>query len=511
MAVAGDISAPVELRRSELDAVLRSSLFAKAPSLCNLLSYLTNRTLAGEAEQLKEYTVAVEVFGRKPDFDQDADSIVRVEVNRLRKRLKQYYEDEGASHEVQITIPVGQYAVVFEAKQRPVAEAKATDHQAPGASKSRARWIIGVVLLGLAAAATAAFLTWHRQKAAAPEQPPTEALKIPAGLPFGDEVRILCGATRSYTDHAGKTWAEDQFFTGGTPVHNSVATIWRTLDPAMYRSSRQGDFSYDIPLKRGVYELRLHFAETQYGPEETADGGEGSRLMGVTVNDRQVLSYFDVVADAAGSRTADVKVFPDVQPASDGQLHLRFASMHGGRAMVSAIEVVPGARGSIRPVRILTRETAYYSDDGRWWSPDSYFKGGQTWQHVAPVEGAIDEEFFATERWGNFSYAIPVAPGKYNVTLWFAERNFGASNRERYSGPPELAGGGVGSRVFDVLCNGKTLLHDFDILKEAGTENRAVEKRFAGLEPNAQGKLVLEFVPTRNYAAVTAIEVVAQE
>ncbi len=179
--------------------------------------------------------------------------------------------------------------------------------------------------------------------------------------------------------------------------------------------------------------------------------------------------------------------------------------------MVSAIEVIPGARGRIRPVRILTRETAYYSDDGRWWSPDMYFKGGKTWQHVAPVEGSIDEEFFLTERWGNFSYAVPVAPGRYTVTLWFAERNFGANNRDRYSGPPELAPGGPGSRLFDVRCNGKTLLRDFDILKESGVENKAVEKRFTGLEANAQGKLVLDFVPTRNYAAVTAIEVLPED
>jgi hypothetical protein len=45
--------------------------------------------------------------------------------------------------------------------------------------------------------------------------------------------------------------------------------IWRTQNPDFYRTSRQGQFSYAIPLKKGIYELRLHFAETVYGPEST--------------------------------------------------------------------------------------------------------------------------------------------------------------------------------------------------------------------------------------------------
>lgn len=506
MAVENDVSSALEQRQAAVGAVVRSNLFARAPSLSNLLKYLAAKSLAGEA--VKEYTVAVEVFGRKPDFNQDEDSIVRVEANRLRKRLKQYYETEGAKDELQITVPLGQYAVAFE-ERRPAAEA--TPVELPAVRRRAPRWI-WIAAAGLAFAAIAAGLyAWRRQQAgAAGTHGAAQVQPLPAGMPAGDEVRIACGAAKAYTDRAGKTWSADQFFSGGSAVHSSVAHIWRTLDPAIYRSSRQGDFSYDIPLPAGPYELRLHFAETQYGPEEAADGGEGSRVIGVSANDRPLLSYFDVAAEARGSRTAEVKVFPDVQAASDGKLHLRFFSMHGGRGMVSAIELVPGLKGRMRPVRLTARDTAYYSEDGRWWSPDAYFQGGQVWQHVGDVQDAFDPEFFDWERWGNFSYAIPVASGRYTVTLWFAERNFGTANRERYSGPPELAGGGAGSRSFDVVANGKVLLRDFDIMKEAGGENRAVWRRFTGLEPNAQGKLVLDFVPRNNYATVTGIEVVEE-
>ena len=124
-------------------------------------------------------------------------------------------------------------------------------------------------------------------------------------MPVGDEVRILAGSSRNYFDRAGKLWSPDMYFTGGKAIRSSVQHIWRTQDPNIYRSSRQGDFRYDVPLKPGTYELRLHFAETFYGPEEIGIGGEGSRIMSARANGTILLDDFDVVLDAGGSRTAD--------------------------------------------------------------------------------------------------------------------------------------------------------------------------------------------------------------
>jgi len=103
-----------ELERAELATLLEAKEFVRAPKLANLLSYLCEKFFAGEANQIKEYSIALEVFQRKTSFDQDSDSIVRVEANRLRKRLAEYYAGEGASHQVRITIPVGQYVPKFE-------------------------------------------------------------------------------------------------------------------------------------------------------------------------------------------------------------------------------------------------------------------------------------------------------------------------------------------------------------------------------------------------------------
>jgi len=78
-------------QRAELKTVLESKGFVRAPTLANLLSYLCEKLFAGEANQIKEYSIAVEAFRRGDSFDQESDSIVRVEANRLRRRLAEHY------------------------------------------------------------------------------------------------------------------------------------------------------------------------------------------------------------------------------------------------------------------------------------------------------------------------------------------------------------------------------------------------------------------------------------
>ena len=114
MAAASPQSVELDEQRAELKSVLESTHFLRAPKLAQLLSYLCERLFAGEAGKIKEYSIGVEVFGRGERFDQNSDSIVRVEANRLRKRLAEYYSGEGATHRLQITIPVGQYVPEFE-------------------------------------------------------------------------------------------------------------------------------------------------------------------------------------------------------------------------------------------------------------------------------------------------------------------------------------------------------------------------------------------------------------
>ncbi|HEV2326572.1 MAG TPA: malectin domain-containing carbohydrate-binding protein [Terracidiphilus sp.] len=505
-------------QRAELAAVLASSGFSRAPTLAHLLAWLCEKLFSGATAQIKEYSIGVDVFHRGPEFDQETDSIVRVEVNRLRRRLAEYYQGEGAAHPLRISIPVGQYVPRFECHAVPetaVSGREALDGARPEAPPARLRpasrriWWSGAAVLVLLLAAGYAWLRVREQKQsqAVEEQVllTPQPSQNPFGPPAGQEVRILAGSNRSLVDHAGKLWSADAGFTGGLAVRSEAQHIWRTQEQGFYRTSRQGNFRYDIPLARGIYELRLHFAETVFGPESSGSGGEGSRIMDVRANGRSLLEGFDVVADAGASRTADVKVFPDVSPAADGMLHLEFSGENGQPAILSALEILPGIRGRIRPVRVLARQTPYYSNDSHWWSPDVYFEGGQPASYTAPVSGTDDPEMFETERWGHFSYAIPVAPGTYSLTLYFAVRH-GEWN--------EPSPGTIGERpavahVFNVFCNGRALLSEFDLPKEAGATD-VVVRHFTGLKPSAQGKLLLSFVPVRGYATVTGIEVLPQ-
>src|ERR1700722_18241363 len=99
--------------KDELQTVLASGIFNRAPNLAHVLSYVCERYFEGEAGQIKEYNIAVEALGRPAAFDQKRDSIVRVEAHRLRKRLREYYEADGAGHSIRIDIPSGQYAPQF--------------------------------------------------------------------------------------------------------------------------------------------------------------------------------------------------------------------------------------------------------------------------------------------------------------------------------------------------------------------------------------------------------------
>ena len=106
-------AADFEREKEELKSILTSGVFNRAPNLAHLLTYVCSQYFEGKAEQIKEYNVAVEALGRSTNFDQKKDSIVRVEANRLRKRLREYYENEGSGHPVRIVIPLGQYVPRF--------------------------------------------------------------------------------------------------------------------------------------------------------------------------------------------------------------------------------------------------------------------------------------------------------------------------------------------------------------------------------------------------------------
>ena len=111
--------------RRVLASVVQSKTFRQVDRLQRFLTYIVEETLAGRGDQLKEYPVGVDVFGKESSFDPRMDPIVRVQARRLRMRLVTYYAEEGQSDSVIIELPKGGYTPTFRASE-PTAAPKAT-------------------------------------------------------------------------------------------------------------------------------------------------------------------------------------------------------------------------------------------------------------------------------------------------------------------------------------------------------------------------------------------------
>jgi serine/threonine-protein kinase len=96
--------------------ITSSAQFASSACLSALLRFVVEQTVNGRAEKIKEYTIAVEVFGRPASFDPRLDTIVRVQASKVRTKLKEYYASDGARDSILIDLPRGTYVPVFQTK-----------------------------------------------------------------------------------------------------------------------------------------------------------------------------------------------------------------------------------------------------------------------------------------------------------------------------------------------------------------------------------------------------------
>src|SRR5262249_54758747 len=99
--------------RAELARILGSVTFQPVDRLKRFLAFISHEALAGRSDQLKEYVIGVQVFGKEASFDPRTDPIVRVQARRLRARLVRYYREHGQHDEIAIELPKGGYSPVF--------------------------------------------------------------------------------------------------------------------------------------------------------------------------------------------------------------------------------------------------------------------------------------------------------------------------------------------------------------------------------------------------------------
>jgi hypothetical protein len=471
----------VEAERAEVAALLGSAYFARAHSIRRLLEFLASAYFESPGADLTEPDVAVGVRGGAGAFNPRQDSVVRVETHRLRKKLKSYYETEGADHALELVLDPGQYMPRFVARTcEPAAEPEAGPQAVPAtwlppaplapAPQTGSRGLPGRI--GLAVAASLLL-----SMAALPGHVPAGKWRTPSA-----DLRLMVGSgAEPVLDPLGQAWLADRYYRGGQEV---------ALEPGANRplaTLRSGDFDYEIPLPNRPHELHLHFWR---GPEIAA-----TRRFHVLANGARLMDDLEPAAQIPAKEPV-VRAFRDVLPAPDGKLHLAF---RGGAdpAFVNGIEIFAGEKGRTRTVRYVATGAPYIDAGGKLWRAERYVTGGSLMPRENPVSGPFDPNLFSGERHGEFGYAIPVPAGRYRLTLYFAETWFG---------PGHPGGGGAGSRRFDVLVNGVPKLHDFDIFNEAGGSYRSIARVFQNLEPGPDGAIRITFHSLVNLGCVNALE-----
>jgi tetratricopeptide (TPR) repeat protein len=122
--------------RETLERLLASETFGRSERARKLIRYLVEREQAGEADRLKGFSIAMDVFGKDGDFDPSTDAVVRVQAGRLRELLQQYFANEGIAEPVRIAIPRGGYVPAYELNAIRLPEADEPALQAEAATLS---------------------------------------------------------------------------------------------------------------------------------------------------------------------------------------------------------------------------------------------------------------------------------------------------------------------------------------------------------------------------------------
>jgi len=232
-----------ELVLKELDAIVSSYHFRGSKRYPAMLRYVVSAAIDGRASDLKERTLGVEVFGRDPDYDTNADPVVRISAGEVRKRIAQFYHENGHGTRLEIELPVGSYAPEFLLREPEVHEAKTSHNQtAPNIDKpvateaqphrnSRRYLVTGLAAIAILAVATA-FVTFEYQKTTLTRS--TDVDKLWASITKSSDPVLVVVGTGHSAEQISPELAETTFFDRMTgPYHHvSVATATTLADVA---------------------------------------------------------------------------------------------------------------------------------------------------------------------------------------------------------------------------------------------------------------------------------------
>jgi hypothetical protein len=228
----------------QLERLTKSHSLRGSESLRKLLEYLARQSMEHPEAPLKEYQIATEVYGRQANFDPQSDSTIRVQAGRLRMKLAEYYATEGANDPIVVRIPKGNYHLVFETRQAPLAAEAASPRSETAApvdetKTGSVRWSLAVGILVaclIVAVIVLASLLWSHKRVTVPA-PTTAAGPVVNGP--------LAEFWRPFTSAAEEPWV----------IFSNAAFVGRPETGMRYLNSREGATSRVYDHYTGVGEV----------------------------------------------------------------------------------------------------------------------------------------------------------------------------------------------------------------------------------------------------------------
>ena len=280
---------------------------------------------------------------------------------------------------------------------------------------------------------------------------------------------VVTGGSDTDKELPGTIQAEDYYTMSGIQTENTSDTGGGQnvgyIDAGDYM-----DYSVNV-TKTGTYEFRYRIASKYSTGEITLKAGSSNLHVIAIPNTGDWQNWQTITATAeltAGTQT--IRIY-----ASGSAWNINwFEAVEVSSSVVYAIN----AGGN-----------AFTSTNGTEFEADNYFTGGSTYSISSNIANTEDDNLYKSERYGNFSYSLPVSNGTYTVTLKFAEVYFSSANQ----------------RLFDVDMEGTTVESNFDIYNEAGGKNIAYD--ISHTVTVSDGSLDIEVISIKDNAKISAIVV----